>query len=209
MFSLFVPPWVKTWAFFCAFRLPFFHGVIEIDCPHEGFISKWCRVLGAWLLWFLCSHLSFLSPLLFFFSFLKPNMDLCFYSKSCYTEVFIVCDCFEGRRVAAWFHIPYLRLLVLNMVLKTYILDRFLKLKTYILVSKTSIWKFPAVILGPCSGGLTDFLCIYISALMRCSEWLKKINENFSLSFRGELITIAKRSSSKHLEGTKVLWGDI
>lgn len=64
----------------------------------------------------------------FFFSFLKPNMDLCFYSKSCYTEVFIVCDCFEGRRVAVWFHIPYLRLLVLNMVLKT-----------YILVSKTSI----------------------------------------------------------------------
>lgn len=159
----------KNLSFFCAFRLPFFHGVIEIDCPHEGFISKWCRVLGAWLLWFLCSHLSFLSPLLFFFSFLKPNMDLCFYSKSCYTEVFIVCDCFEGRRVAVWFHIPF-RLLVLNMVLKT-----------YILVSKTSIWnshiwcfmKIPCCYTGPLFRGsyrLSVYLYFSINVLLRVAE---------------------------------------
>lgn len=35
-----------------------------------------------------------------------------------------------------------------------------------------------------------------------------KNHEKFCPSLGGKLVTIAKRSSSKHLVGTKVLWGD-
>lgn len=52
------------------------------------------EILGAGLLWFLPSPLSFLFSSFLFFTCLKPNMGLCFYGKSCYSEVSVVCDLF-------------------------------------------------------------------------------------------------------------------
>lgn len=110
-------------------------------------------------------------------------------------EVYIVSDLFwrEESNCLVPYEVSISRSLTLVFLVWTWFL------KTRIIVSKTC---------NTCPESLEDFLCICISALMCCLVWLEKINETFCPSLRGHLMTIAKRSSSEHLVGTKVLWGD-